>query len=102
SLHFNNYQFLKNRANAFHPKRCSTIMLGSTVLGWMGEAHPDLNVDLDTTESLITAELDTQALMEAAPNQTAFVPFSLFPPVRRDLSMVTPQATAYEQISKTL
>ncbi len=102
SFHISNYQFVKNRSSAFHPKRCSAIMSGSTVLGWMGEAHPDLNAELDTKEPLIAAELDTQALMEATPEQMVFAPFSLFPPVRRDLSMVAPQATAYEQIAKTL
>jgi phenylalanyl-tRNA synthetase beta chain len=102
ALHISHYQVVPFRATAFHPKRCSAILSGSAVLGWMGEIHPDVNQALDTKEPLIAAELDTQALLEAAPDQTAYAPSSLFPPVRRDLSMVAPQATPYEKIAKTL
>ena len=77
-------------------------MSGSTVLGWVGEAHPDINQELDTTEPLVAAELDTTALLEAASDHMLFSPFSLFPPVRRDLSMIAPQAAPYEKIAKTL
>ncbi len=104
ALHISNYQFLPNKAAAFHPKRCSVIMSGSTVLGWIGEIHPDLNDQLDTTEtaSIALDWLDTQALLEATPEQMAYVPASPFPPVRRDLSMVAfGDTTPYEKIAKT-
>jgi len=68
----------------------------------MGEIHPNLQQQLDTTEPLIAVELDTQALLDLVPDQTAFVPFSLFPPVRRDLSVVAPLLTPYEMIARTL
>jgi len=102
ALHIPHYQFVLNRAAAFHPKRCSVILSGSTVLGWLGEIHPDLNQDLDTAEPLIIAELDTMALLKAEPEQMAYVPSSPFPPVRRDLSMVAPLGTPYEKIAKAL
>ena len=102
ALHISNVQFMAWRAPAFHPKRCSAIMAGSRSVGWMGEIHPDLSQELDTTEPLIAAELDTQALLDLSPAQTAFVPFSLFPPVRRDLSLVAPLLTPYEKIARAL
>ena len=77
-------------------------MSGNTILGWAGEIHPELNQELDTTEPLIAAELDTQALLDATPEQPAYVPASLFPPVHRDISMVAPLTTPYEKIAKTL
>jgi phenylalanyl-tRNA synthetase beta chain len=101
-LHITNYQFMASRAPAFHPKRCSVIMVGGRSIGWMGEIHPNLQQHLDTTEPLIAVELDTQALLDLEPEQTAFEPFSLSPPIRRDLSVVAPLLTPYEMIAKTL
>jgi len=102
ALHISNYQFMGWRAPAFHPKRCAAILAGSRSIGWVGEIHPDLNQQLDTSEPLIAAELDTQALLDVSLEQGAYVPFSSFPPVRRDLSMVAPLLTPYETIQKTL
>ena len=72
ALHIPNINSCPGGLRPFHPKRCSVIMSGPAMLGWMGEIHPDLNQELDTTEPLIAAELDTQALLEAAPEQMAY------------------------------
>src|SRR5205807_6765890 len=102
ALHISNYEYLPFRASAFHPKRCSAILIGSKALGWVGEIHPELIQELDSAEPLIAAELDTQALLEAAPQELTFVPPSPFPPVRRDLSVIAPETCPYEKIAGTL
>jgi len=91
-----------HRLSIFHPKRSSLILSGNTVLGWMGEVHPDLKAALDTSEPLAAAELDTAALHAVVPGSLTYHPASTFPPVRRDLSMVAPQSAAYERIVSTL
>ncbi len=95
-------QVIPFRASAFHPKRSSVILSGSSVLGWMGEIHPDLQQDLDTKEPLIAAEFDSTALRAVTPSQAAYQVTSSFPPVHRDLSLVAPQFTPYEKIAKVL
>jgi phenylalanyl-tRNA synthetase beta chain len=102
ALHISNYQAMPSRAAAFHPKRCCNLLVGSKSLGWVGEIHPDLMQDLDTTEPLIAAELDTQALLEATSHQVPYAPPSPFPPVRRDLSLIAPENCPSEKIAKTL
>jgi phenylalanyl-tRNA synthetase beta chain len=102
ALHIASYQFVPHRMAPFHPKRSSIVMAGARVLGWVGEIHPDLADALDTTEPFVAAELDTRALLEAAPQDIAYAAVSFFPPVHRDLSMIAPLATSYEKIAKTL
>ena len=102
ALHITSYQVVPHRMAPFHPRRSSILMSGARVLGWMGEIHPDLTDALDTREPLVAAELDTRALLDAAPKEIAYAAVSLFPPVHRDLSMIAPQATSYEKIARTL
>jgi phenylalanyl-tRNA synthetase beta chain len=102
ALHITQYQYMSSQNKAFHPKRCTTLLAGSRAIGWVGEIHPELLQSLDTTEPLVAAELDTQALLEAAPQQIVYAPPSPFPPVRRDLSMIAPENCPYEKIAKTL
>jgi phenylalanyl-tRNA synthetase beta chain len=102
ALHITAYQFAPHRMVPFHPQRSSVVMSGGRVLGWVGEIHPDLAETLDTPETLVAVELDTRALLEAAPQEIAYAMVSPFPPVHRDLSMVAPIATSYEKIARTL
>ena len=69
-------------------------MSGARVLGWVGEIHPDLADELDIAEPLVAAELDTVALLDAAPEGNRLCAVSSFPPVRRDLSMIAPLSTS--------
>jgi phenylalanyl-tRNA synthetase beta chain len=82
---------------AFHPKRSATLTSGGTVLGWIGDIHPDLQAALDTSEPLVAAELDILGLMHALPKTGTFVP-----PVHRDLSMVVQEALPYDKIDRTI
>jgi len=102
ALHIADYQFVPHRMAAFHPRRSSMLMAGARVLGWLGEIHPDLAHAMDTRQPLAAVELDTRALLEAAPKEIAYAAASMFPPVHRDLSMIAPQATTYEKIARTL
>lgn len=91
-----------HRLSVFHSKRSCLIFSGNSVVGWMGEIHPDLKMALDTSEPLVAAELDTIALHAALSGSHTYQPTSTFPPVRRDLSMVAPQMAPYEKIVGTL
>ncbi len=102
TLHISNVQWTSLRSPLFHPKRSTTILRGSRALGWFGELHPELAVALGTDERVVMGELDVQALLEAEPEQIEYKALSPFPPVKRDLSMVVPEACPYERIAKTL
>ena len=58
---------IRRARSPLHPGRSATLIFRDTVLGWMGEIHPDLVRSLDAKEPLVAAELDIAALMRSAP-----------------------------------
>ncbi|HVO32543.1 MAG TPA: phenylalanine--tRNA ligase subunit beta [Elusimicrobiota bacterium] len=86
----------------FHPKRCAVLFSGATVLGWVGEIHPAVNEEMDIRQTLLAAEIDTEALRECARRDATYQAPSAFPPVRRDLSLVAPKAMPYERLTKAV
>ncbi len=90
------------RANAFHPKRSCLLLSGTTVVGWFGEIHPELCEKMDVRGPLVAAELDITALAQMIPKELRYKPVNPFPPVRRDLSLVMPAPTPFQNIAKTL
>ncbi len=102
SLNIANIQWAPLRSSIFHPKRSMTLQIGSRALGWFGELHPELTALLGTDETMVAGEFDVTALLEAIPEQLYYQAPSPFPPVRRDLSMVAPEACGYEKIARTL
>jgi phenylalanyl-tRNA synthetase beta chain len=89
-------------APALHPKRSALLTSGGSLLGWMGELHPQLLETLDTREPIVAAELDVAGLMQASAKAPAYSPPSVFPPVHRDLSFVIAEALPYEKVEKSL
>jgi phenylalanyl-tRNA synthetase beta chain len=102
SLHIRCSERTPGTPAAFHPKRSATLVLGSNVLGWMGEIHPDLAAQLDCKEPLVAAELDLSVLQQTTPKTATFTPLSAFPPVLRDLSFIVPEQVSYDKIARTL
>jgi phenylalanyl-tRNA synthetase beta chain len=102
ALHIRAFHWTAYPMPIFHPKKSCVLMNGTRVLGWMGELHPDLVQDLDVNFPVLSAELDTTALLEATPQQLTHQPASAFPPVHRDLSFVLGAATPYDRVVKAL
>jgi phenylalanyl-tRNA synthetase beta chain len=58
-------------------------------IGWLGEVHPLVLQEFDIrAESLIAAELDMDALLEARPGPTMFKDLLAYPVVEQDLALV--------------
>ncbi|MDO5609539.1 MAG: phenylalanine--tRNA ligase subunit beta [Pseudomonadota bacterium] len=69
-------------------------------IGWIGELHPRLLAALDIDVPVIGFELDRAALAKrsARSNQAA----SKFPSVRRDLSLLVPDAVEWQALADTV
>src|SRR5205823_1695771 len=99
---------------ALHPRRSARLTSRAATLGWMGELHPDLIAALDCREPLVGAELDIAGMMQvsdhppgesrtdAASRTPSFTPPSVFPPARRDLSIVIAESIPYESVLKII
>ncbi len=77
------------RHQALHPGRSVRILRDEEGIGWLGELHPRL-ADGGAAPGIFALRLDAVCASEPA----AAAPVSRFPSVRRDLSLLPPQAMA--------
>jgi len=86
-----------------HPGRSARLFSGEVDLGWAGEIHPNLALELDLDVSVILAELDLDAL-ETLRQRHHYRPLSRFPAVERDLAFLvtlqTPAGTMAERLAQ--
>jgi phenylalanyl-tRNA synthetase beta chain len=79
-----------------HPGRVATVHRDGAAIGWLGELHPSLAVELGFTAPCMLFELDiTRALRAPLPQLQAV---SRYPHVRRDLSISVPLETPLSAI----
>jgi phenylalanyl-tRNA synthetase beta chain len=82
----------------WRPGSVVELRQGETVLGLIGELSPAVRRALDVQPPVLIAELDHAALLAARSETAAWTPFSSYPPVRRDLSLVAPRTVSWAQV----
>jgi len=72
----------------WHPGRCAALLLDETVVGHAGELHPRVARSYGFTGRVSAAEIDLDALIDAAPDLGPRPRFSTFPVAKEDLALV--------------
>lgn len=80
------------------PGRAAEVLSGGTVLGWVGEIHPEAREAMDIDQIVVAFELDLDKLIKGAHNQENYHEFSPFPAVQHDLAIVVPDEVACEDL----
>jgi phenylalanyl-tRNA synthetase beta chain len=75
------------------------IEWGGKAIGHIGKIDGTVADKLSLPEAPAAAELDMAALLAGAKTLPALRPLPRFPAVRRDLSLIVPEGTPYEQIA---
>ncbi len=82
---------------ALHPGRAAAVTAGGTVLGAVGQIHPEVAAAIDLDERALLFELDAQALLALTTDERRYRAASRYPALTRDLAVVvgreTPAAT---------
>ena len=86
----------------FTPGGCGEVRWGNTVVGHVGRVDRSVADKLDLRDPPMAAELDLTVLLEGARHVPQLRPLPRFPSVRRDLSLVVPETTRYEQVDATI
>lgn len=73
---------------SYHPGRCAVISIGGDRLGVMGQIHPLVAENYNTSAQIYTAELDVPALLAHKGGLTQYKPLAKFPAVSRDIALV--------------
>ena len=89
------YKFLQ-------PGRAAEVLSGGTVLGWVGEIHPNVRDNFHISVPVVAFELSVDALIKTASNQKPYQEFSSFPPVSQDLAIVVNRDVTAEQMMQRI
>ncbi len=87
------------KAEHLHPGRGAELVVNGTVVGTLGELHPTVAAAVRLAErAVLAAELDLDAVFAAVPARAAYRPFSTFPPAKRDVAVVVPDALPADRV----
>ena len=80
----------------------AAVHLGKFQLGEIGLLLPPLAKQYDLRDAVLLAELDLDQLLGRRGTAKAFKPLPAFPPIRRDVAMIVPEATTHEAVLQTV
>jgi phenylalanyl-tRNA synthetase beta chain len=85
-----------------HPTRSATLSLGKSVIGSIGEVHPEVVEAFGITERVAVLELDLSQLLTVQPKIPQWKPVSRFPSSDFDLAFLVPTTVAADRVEKAL
>jgi phenylalanyl-tRNA synthetase beta chain len=86
----------------WHPGRCAALLLDGAVVGHAGELHPRVTRSYGFTGRVAAAEIDLDALIEAAPVVGPRPQFSTFPVAKEDLALVVDAGVVAASVHEAL
>jgi len=86
----------------WHPGRAVDIYIGDTAIGTLGELHPSVAESFGIDGRVCAAEFDLSALVKSEAESRRYEPIPHFPPVRRDLAFVAPEAVEFEKAEEAI
>ena len=84
------------------PGRAAEVLSGGTVLGWVGEIHPEAREAMGIDEVVVAFELDLDKLIKGARNQENYREFSQYPAVEHDLAIVVDNSVTCEDLERRI
>ena len=85
-----------------HPGRQAEILYKDTVIGYLGEVHPDVADTYGLGERTYIAVLDLQEILPFASFDRKYEGIAKFPAVTRDISMVMPKTVLVGEVEKII
>ena len=85
-----------------HPGRQAEILYKDTVIGYLGEVHPDVADTYGLGERTYSAVLDLPEILPFASFDRKYEGIAKFPAVTRDISMVMPKTVLVGEVEKII
>jgi phenylalanyl-tRNA synthetase beta chain len=87
----------------YHPEVSSQIRLSNSVIGHVGQIRPEVmkSYDLETVVAYLF-EMDIKTLLERMPDRRVFEPYTRFPAVFRDISLIVGRGVASAEIQEII
>ncbi len=81
------YVPMQNPGKELHPKRSATIMVDGKSIGFVGQLHPQYELEHEL-DDVIVFEIKIASLLKARNTQILFTPMKKLPSIERDLAFV--------------
>ena len=85
-----------------HPGRQANVIYDGTVIGYLGEVHPDVADNYSLGERTYIAVLDLSKITPMASFDRKYTGIAKFPAVTRDISMVMPKDMLVGSVEKVI
>lgn len=85
----------------FHPGQCAQVLLKDESLGYLGQIHPDVAKEFDIKETVYSAELNLQKLVQAL-SEITFHEIPKYPSVSRDVAILINREISHQAIEDAL
>lgn len=92
----------KSGKNFLHPGRQASIIYRDTIVGYMGEVHPEVADNYDIGTKAYVAVLDMPCIVPFATFDRKYEGIAKYPAVTRDISMVVPKPVLVGDIEKII
>jgi phenylalanyl-tRNA synthetase beta chain len=93
-LHLPDVRYEPVSAPLLHPGRSAAVYSGDTLLGVLGEMHPDVAASWDMPGTRIAMwDLDVEAMLAAVPGRVLYSTISPYQPVRQDMAFLVGEQT---------
>ncbi|NLZ81889.1 MAG: phenylalanine--tRNA ligase subunit beta [Clostridiales bacterium] len=80
-----------NKKPFLHPGRQADVVYKNTIIGYLGEVHPEVTDNYDIGERVYIGVIDIEAVLLFATFDRKYKGIARFPAVTRDISMVVPK-----------
>lgn len=87
---------------SFHPGRCATVQIGDTMVGTLGEIHPEVGNKWELPARAYVAEINLEEVLPFIGKDIQVEKLPRFPGVARDLALVAPDDIPAERILQTI
>lgn len=94
------FSFEVRQHSALHPGQSAAIVKEGKVVGWVGAMHPQLQQQLDLSETVFLFELELAVIQTA--KLPEFSELSKFPEVRRDIAVIVDEAVTSDQVMNVI
>lgn len=85
-----------------HPGRQANVIYGNTVIGYLGELHPEVADNYEIGERAYVAVIDLPVVTQMASFDRKYKGIAKFPAVTRDISMVMPKSVMVGSVEKII
>ncbi len=90
------------KKNYLHPGRQANIIYDETVVGYLGEVHPEVADNYDIGTKAYVAVIDIPSILPYATFERKYEGIAKYPAVTRDISMVVPKSVLVGEIEKII